>query len=78
MTQPIEAVPITLCADDFGIAPGVDDGIMALAESGRLTAVSCMTVLPRWPAAAQRLVALASRVDIGLHFTARRHAEIRA
>ena len=69
MTQPIEAVPITLCADDFGIAPGVDDGIVALAESGRLTAVSCMTVLPRWPAAAQRLVALASRVDIGLHFT---------
>jgi predicted glycoside hydrolase/deacetylase ChbG (UPF0249 family) len=64
-----DAIPVALCADDYGIAPGVDDGIVALAEAGRISAISCMTVLPRWPAAAQRLPPLAATVEIGLHFT---------
>jgi predicted glycoside hydrolase/deacetylase ChbG (UPF0249 family) len=66
---PGEPVPVGLCADDFGIAPGVDDGIAALAEAGRISAVSCIAVLPRWPAAARRLAPLVGHVEIGLHLT---------
>lgn len=62
-------IPVALCADDYGIAPGVDEGILELAAAGRITALSCMTASPRWPAAAAALKPLLGRVDIGLHFT---------
>jgi hypothetical protein len=62
------AVPIALCADDYAIAPGVDDGILSLAQSGRITAFSCLTVSPRWPKAAERIKPLFGQVDVGLHF----------
>jgi len=61
-------VPVALCADDYAISPGVDDGILALAETGRITAFSCMTASPRWPAAAGRMKPLSGTVDVGLHF----------
>lgn len=65
--------PLLLCADDFGMDDEVDDGILTLAQRGRLSAFSCMTLSPRWPAAARRLnPSLRKRVQIGLHldFTA--------
>jgi predicted glycoside hydrolase/deacetylase ChbG (UPF0249 family) len=61
-------VAIALCADDYAIAPGVDRGILSLAERGRITAFSCLTVSPRWPEAAKRIKPLFGLVDIGLHF----------
>jgi predicted glycoside hydrolase/deacetylase ChbG (UPF0249 family) len=64
-----QSIPIALCADDFAFARGVDDGILALAERGRITAFSCMTASPRWRAAAARLAPLLGKLDIGLHFT---------
>jgi hypothetical protein len=62
-------IPIALCADDYAFAPGVDDGILSLAAHGRITAFSCMTASPRWPAASQRLGPFLGKLDIGLHFT---------
>ncbi len=62
-------IPVTLCADDYAISPGVDDGILRLAEQGRITAFSCMTASPRWPEAARRLLPLLGKCDIGLHLT---------
>ena len=37
---------ITLCADDYGISPGVNRGIRELIELGRLNATSVMVVGP--------------------------------
>lgn len=63
------ARPLVLCADDYGLAPGVDAGILELLEAGRLSAVSCMTQSPRWPEAARLLRPWSGRVDLGLHLT---------
>jgi predicted glycoside hydrolase/deacetylase ChbG (UPF0249 family) len=38
--------PIWLCADDYGIAPGVSKAIRDLVVRGRLNATSAMTVAP--------------------------------
>jgi predicted glycoside hydrolase/deacetylase ChbG (UPF0249 family) len=61
--------PLVLCADDFALAPGVDEAIVRLAEAGRLSAISCMAVMADWPHAARRLEVLQDRCDIGLHLT---------
>lgn len=61
-------IPIALCADDYALSAGVDDGILALAAAGRLSAVSCLAVMPRWPQAARALAGFAAHVDLGLHF----------
>ncbi len=62
---------LALCADDYGLSPAIDRGILALAQSGRLTEVSCLVNSPRWPQAARELAALAAvrqgRVRTGLH-----------
>lgn len=58
-----------LCADDYGLAPGVDEGILELLAAGRLSATSCMTSLPRWREAAERLRPWLGRIDVGLHLT---------
>lgn len=59
---------ITLCADDFGLNPGVSQGILKLASMGRLSAVSCMVNMPAFTIYAQELLDLNDRVQIGLHF----------
>ncbi len=61
MTAPI------LCADDFAMTRGISDGILALAEAGRLSATSAMVNMPHWPAVAERAVALRDRFALGLH-----------
>lgn len=58
-----------MCADDYGLAPGVSEAIRDLVAMGRLTAVSCMTVFPEWPVEARHVAAMAERADIGLHLT---------
>ncbi len=62
---------LALCADDYGLSPAIDRGIVQLAQAWRLTDVSCLVNGPRWPQAARELAALAvvrqGRVRTGLH-----------
>jgi predicted glycoside hydrolase/deacetylase ChbG (UPF0249 family) len=65
--------PIWLCADDYGLSPGVNRAIRDLIERGRLNATSVMVVGPaigRDEASALGAVAANSpRCSIGLHVT---------
>lgn len=60
---------LTLCADDYGLAPGLGLAIRALIAQGRLQATGCMTGSPHWPAEAALLKPLDGLADIGLHLT---------
>jgi predicted glycoside hydrolase/deacetylase ChbG (UPF0249 family) len=64
---------IWLCADDYGIAPGVSSAIRDLIARGRLNATSVMSLSPNFThAEADSLSQLAAdghRVAIGLHVT---------
>jgi predicted glycoside hydrolase/deacetylase ChbG (UPF0249 family) len=64
---------IWLCADDYGISPGVNRAIRDLIENGRLNATSAMVVGPaigREEANALKISAKANpRCAIGLHAT---------
>ncbi len=64
MTAPIS---IALLADDYGIAPGVSQGIRELLQSGRLSGTSCLVLSPHWKAEAPVLRDLDAWADIGLH-----------
>lgn len=57
--------PIVICADDFGIEPGVDAAIVELAQAGRLSATGCLVTSAQFPAAALLLRDIP--IDIGLH-----------
>ncbi|MGE0565179.1 MAG: ChbG/HpnK family deacetylase [Pseudolabrys sp.] len=64
---------LTICADDYGLAPGVNRAIRDLLEAGRINATSVM-VLPESfdEAAAVSLRAIRDRkahIGIGLHVT---------
>ena len=59
---------IVLCADDYGQAPAISDGIIELLKDQRLSAVSCMTNTPDWPIYAKNLLPFRLERDIGLHF----------
>jgi predicted glycoside hydrolase/deacetylase ChbG (UPF0249 family) len=61
--------PLIVCADDYGISPGVSRGIRELAEAGRISATGAMTCMPHWPEAAAAITHLAGRVAVGLHLT---------
>ncbi|WP_300336112.1 ChbG/HpnK family deacetylase [Accumulibacter sp.] len=56
---------IVLCADDFGMAPGIDAGILALARTQRLSAVSCMSRGRHFRSDVPELAGLP--IDRGLH-----------
>jgi predicted glycoside hydrolase/deacetylase ChbG (UPF0249 family) len=64
---------VWLCADDYGIAPGVNAAVRDLVLRGRLNATSVMVVAPSLTRSeAQSLAILnagARRVAIGLHVT---------
>ena len=59
---------LAVCADDFGYSPGISRCIAALAEAGRLQAVSCLATHAGWPVAAPLARAWTASVDVGLHF----------
>ena len=65
--------PIWLCADDYGISPGVNKAIRDLVVRGRLNATSVMVAAPSFDrseaASLNMLNAGARRVAIGLHVT---------
>jgi chitin disaccharide deacetylase len=60
---------VVLCADDYGLSPGVSHGIRELLEMGRLSATSCMVVFPDFSDEGTLLRPFFERADIGLHFT---------
>ena len=64
---------IWLCADDYGLSPGVNRAIRDLVERGRLNATSVMAVGPAIgrdeAAALQEVAARSPRCAIGLHAT---------
>jgi predicted glycoside hydrolase/deacetylase ChbG (UPF0249 family) len=59
---------IVLCADDFALSEGTSTAILRLVEARRLSAVSCLTDAPLWPAVGAELRAVSSQIRLGLHF----------
>lgn len=70
-----DAVPrhIWLCADDYGISPGVDAAIRELIMRGRINATSVMVAAPSFHRSEAVSLAMLNagnvRVAIGLHLT---------
>ena len=58
---------LCLCADDFGLAPGISAGIARLACAHRVTAVSCITTGPHWQEGAPMLREFPASISVGLH-----------
>lgn len=58
---------IILNADDYALSQGVSEGILSLAEEGRLSSTSAMVTGRRWPRDAGHLRPLRDRLAIGLH-----------
>ncbi len=58
---------VVVCADDFGMEPSVNDGILRLAAAGRVTAIACMVEMPAWREGARALAGVRDRADAGLH-----------
>ena len=67
MTPANTATPLVICADDYALSPGICSGILELAELGRISATSVMTLSPHWPAWAGHVAELQNRIDVGLH-----------
>jgi chitin disaccharide deacetylase len=72
----IDAAPprrIWLCADDYGLSPGVNRGIRELIERGRLNATSVMVVGPAIGrdevSSLKAAIANSPRCAVGLHAT---------
>jgi len=63
------ACKIVLCADDYGVSPGVSRGIRELLEMERLSATSCMVVFPEFAEGGPLLSPFFDKADIGLHVT---------
>lgn len=59
---------IIMSADDFAQSADIDLGILQLINMGRLSATSCLTLSPRWQAAAKTITPeIRKQADIGLH-----------
>ena len=58
---------LILNADDFAFNAAVSRGIVTLAQKGRLTATSAMTLSPRWATDAPALAEVRDLMDVGLH-----------
>jgi len=58
-----------LCADDYGIAPGVDAAIRDLIARGRLNATSVMVVAPSFTPDEASALTHAGKAAVGLHLT---------
>ena len=69
VSAPTAGIPIILCADDYGIAPGVSRAIRDLIARRVLTATGCMTGGPWWPEEGVALRPLSGMADCGLHIT---------
>ena len=59
---------IVLCADDYGQALHISQGILELIKNGRISATSCMVNQLDWRLHAEWLLPYQGHIDIGLHF----------
>ena len=59
---------VILCADDFGISPGINKSICMLAELKKVSATSVMVVYEDWDPYHRSLLDYKAHLDIGLHF----------
>jgi predicted glycoside hydrolase/deacetylase ChbG (UPF0249 family) len=59
---------IVLCADDYGQAPAISQGIITLIQHGRLSATSCLVNTSFWLEHAKWLLPYRGQIDMGLHF----------
>ncbi|MDN3679775.1 ChbG/HpnK family deacetylase [Vibrio tapetis subsp. quintayensis] len=59
---------LIICADDFAMSAEVDTAIIDLLEHKRISATSCMTLMPNWQHSAQQLKPYQSDAALGLHF----------
>lgn len=59
--------PVIVCADDFGLSPGVNRAITALAQERRLSAISAMVCYADTHHDFQSLKHVTEFIDIGLH-----------
>ena len=64
---------LIVCADDYGLTPGVSRAIRELLAARRISATSVMAASEYWPAEAPSLKAVAGGADIGLHITLTDH-----
>lgn len=60
---------IVICADDFGMNPAVDAGILRLASQGRLNATSCLVEGSSFINSAKRLPREGLQLGLHLNFT---------
>lgn len=60
---------IILCADDYGLSPGVSRGIRQLLDRQRLSATSCMVLYPEFAQDGPLLRPFLGSADLGLHFS---------
>ncbi|MEI7429546.1 MAG: ChbG/HpnK family deacetylase [Betaproteobacteria bacterium] len=60
---------ILICADDFGLTPGINSGIIELAAQGRINATSCMTRGRFFSRDAPTLAPLAIQTGLHLNLT---------
>ena len=58
---------LSVCADDFGLTPGISGAIARLARAQCITATSCITNSPYWSSSAPLLQHFPHSVDVGLH-----------
>lgn len=56
---------IVVCGDDFGMNAGIDRAMISLADLGRLSAISCLSLGPTFVRNAPALLSL--DVDVGVH-----------
>lgn len=60
---------IVLCADDFGMNPAIDEGILTLAEQRRLNATSCLVEGPSFASDVEALRQSGLQLGLHLNFT---------
>lgn len=60
---------IIICADDFGMNSAINDGILALADQGRLSAASCLVQGPDFKSGVSALKASGLQIGLHLNFT---------
>lgn len=58
---------VILNADDYAMTRGISEGILALAEAGRLSATSAVVTTDHWRSDAGAAIKLRDRFAVGLH-----------
>ncbi len=59
---------LIICADDYAMSAEVDMAILDLLKHKRISATSCMTLMPNWHQSAEQLKPYQSDAALGLHF----------